>query len=43
MKRFIYYIIHGITGCKEEDLNRLNHGSRSICSKCERKYFRYFK
>ncbi|WP_290442580.1 hypothetical protein [Clostridium estertheticum] len=42
MKAFLWYILHTFTGCKEEDLDRMNHGSRSSCRKCNRKYFRYF-
>ncbi|WP_291643509.1 hypothetical protein [Clostridium sp.] len=41
--KFIYYIIHTIIGCKEEDLEYKFNGNLGICSKCGRKHFIFKK
>jgi len=37
MKLF-YFILHGITGCKDEDLDYFKD-KKAVCKKCGRTYF----
>lgn len=40
--KFIYYLIHWINGCKDEDLEWFKD-KKAVCRKCGRVYFAFKK